>query len=270
MKLGFLKKKVFRLVDRRRKATKRTQLDKRIQRWLQQPSGILAVSSIHSFIALLECTIAPWAPFIIVTAGSALAIPKIARIQRFGSFKGSFLRAGKFLAAVIWFDLIWENVVWGKYSGILLARLGKGHPEHYSEKAATEALMKEAASRHGLSQKSIERIMAFFFLVWAPLGEELFYRGYIHGGLRKKYRFSIAAIISASFFALRHFIHFLYLSPKVPWKAALSAFVYTFIPGLYLCYLYEKSGSIILPIAEHCLVNGWLIGQSLKRVSVNN
>ena len=88
-------------------------------------------------------------------------------------------------------------------------------------------------------------------LVLAPLGEELFFRGIIQTGLKKimpphwgSMRHRWAAIgLTATLFGLMH----LSMPQHVPSLIVL---------GIVLGYLYERSGSIALPILVHMLFNG--------------
>jgi len=82
-------------------------------------------------------------------------------------------------------------------------------------------------------------------VIAAPLSEELFFRGFIFGGLRNRLSFPVAAVFSAAIFGLFH-----YTGPDsiavVPQLALL---------GFALAWLYEKTGSIYPPIAVHAVNN---------------
>jgi membrane protease YdiL (CAAX protease family) len=86
--------------------------------------------------------------------------------------------------------------------------------------------------------------IAFFALtaiVVAPLAEETFFRGFLFQGIRKRFKFAWAAIISATIFSLAH------LSP--------SGLVPIFILGLMLAWLFNKTRSIWPCIIVHCAYN---------------
>ena len=76
----------------------------------------------------------------------------------------------------------------------------------------------------------------------APIAEETFFRGFLLGGLRKKYPFWIAAGISSLIFAVGH---------MVP-----GAILPIGVLGLLLAWLRERTGSIWPSIAMHMLNNG--------------
>lgn len=78
-------------------------------------------------------------------------------------------------------------------------------------------------------------------VIVGPLGEELIHRGMIFGFLRHRHRFVVAALISSAVFALVH------LSPVV--------FVTAVPLGLYLCFMYQRLGSIVPGMALHMTWN---------------
>jgi CAAX protease family protein len=79
-----------------------------------------------------------------------------------------------------------------------------------------------------------------------PLGEEVFYRGFLFGGLRARMGFWAAALISASLFGLSHLAGGAVLVPLL------------FVFGLTQAFLYERRRSLVAPIAAHAMFN--LIG----------
>lgn len=85
----------------------------------------------------------------------------------------------------------------------------------------------------------------WFFLVgvvFAPLVEEIFFRGFVFQGFRQKYGWVSAMLLSSAVFAVAH------LDPV--------ALIPTFILGLLLAYLYHRSNSLWPGIILHFLVNG--------------
>jgi len=98
-------------------------------------------------------------------------------------------------------------------------------------------------------------IYAMYVLIWAPIGEELFYRGYVYGELREKYGFAISTLISSFFFGIRHSTHFLLLLPSFPTVSATYWTVSTFFFDIIMVYAYEKSDSLYTPMLIHFLVN---------------
>lgn len=78
-------------------------------------------------------------------------------------------------------------------------------------------------------------------VVFAPIAEELIFRGYLFGGLRENLRFWPAAIITSMLFGAVH----------GQWNVALD----TFVLSLILCYLREKTGSIWAGMVLHGIKN---------------
>ncbi len=84
-------------------------------------------------------------------------------------------------------------------------------------------------------------------VVGAPIAEELFFRGFLHGSLRSRLGFWRAGVISAAVFGLVH------VQPPLV--------LVMFFVGLGLAALYEWRGSLVAPIAAHAVFN--VIGYTL-------
>lgn len=86
----------------------------------------------------------------------------------------------------------------------------------------------------------------WFFLVgvvFAPIVEEIFFRGFLFQGFRQKYGWVVATILSSAIFAAAH------LDPV--------AFIPTFVLGSALAYVYHRSNSVWPGIILHFLVNAF-------------
>jgi hypothetical protein len=77
--------------------------------------------------------------------------------------------------------------------------------------------------------------------VLAPLVEEIYFRGFVFAGLRQRWSWQKAALISAGLFALVHFIP--------------TSVIPIFILGFIFALLYQVSGSIWPAILMHMLTN---------------
>ena len=82
-------------------------------------------------------------------------------------------------------------------------------------------------------------------IVAAPISEEIFFRGFLFGGFRRRLSFPLAALISAVNFGLFHYTGASSIA-VVPQLAFL---------GFLLCAVYEETGSIYPTIALHMLNN---------------
>lgn len=88
-----------------------------------------------------------------------------------------------------------------------------------------------------------EYIAAFIGLViLPPIAEELLFRGYLFGRLRKRQGFFVSALVTSAVFG---FVHF-------QWNVGIDVFVLS----LVLCYLRERTGSIWAGMIVHGLKNG--------------
>lgn len=100
--------------------------------------------------------------------------------------------------------------------------------------AAILALLKE---HHPLVLMGLFLMIAVF----APIFEELLFRGVIYAYLRKSCRFWLAGLLSGSLFAVAH------------------SNAYSFFPilvlGFSFAYIYERSNKIIIPIFVHAIHN---------------
>ena len=83
-----------------------------------------------------------------------------------------------------------------------------------------------------------------------PLTEEVLFRGFVYGGLRRAVRFWPAVLITSVLFAVGH-LEFGSGAPLL-WVAAID----TFALSVVMCYIREKTGSIWPTIAMHVLKNG--------------
>ncbi len=114
------------------------------------------------------------------------------------------------------------------YSLILSSLAGLSVPEQ-----PIDALF--GSSRTGL-------ILAVIFVaVLAPIGEEVFFRGFVYTAFRKKWGIAIAVVLSSGIFAVFHIIPLLY--PPM------------FIIGVILAIVFEYRGSLAPNILLHGLNN---------------
>jgi membrane protease YdiL (CAAX protease family) len=82
---------------------------------------------------------------------------------------------------------------------------------------------------------------AFVAVVAAPIGEEVFFRGFLFGSLRGRFGFIRSAAISAVAFAILH---------GDPVLILVMVFV-----GIALAWIYERRGSLLAPIGAHAMFN---------------
>ncbi len=78
----------------------------------------------------------------------------------------------------------------------------------------------------------------------APLAEEFFFRGMVYQTFKEKGKL-FALIMSSIMWALIH-------------PFSVPAYISTIIFGIFLSYVYDKTGFIIVPISIHMIWNFWL------------
>lgn len=226
-----------------------------IKTWLASGKGAVSISVLFLLLALAESTIAPWSPYFPLFALFALALPLILRAYRFGQLRSVF-RSHLSLILIFWFlFILWDQMSSGVILKLLLDALGVTANPVYSLPAAIDQIFVAVTARMAVSLSTAQVIFAFFAVVWAPLGEELFYRGYVYGALRERHGFWPAALISSAFFGMRHMLPFLILLPQLLVIPALNWGVLAFVFGLMCSYLYEKTGSLYPCIIGHFLTN---------------
>ncbi len=85
-------------------------------------------------------------------------------------------------------------------------------------------------------------VMAVAAVIVAPLVEELVFRGFVYGVVKRHTDAFFAAIVSSALFALAHF----HLGSALP----------LFVLALGFTLAYERTGSLLVPMLMHALFNG--------------
>jgi membrane protease YdiL (CAAX protease family) len=227
----------------------------KIRNWLLTERGVVWTSIILTIIVLLESRIAPWSPYFIVYAAMAIAIPIVLKTYRFGSFRDAMRKYWKIFIAILVLGVFFDKVVFTWLYQWGLDRFGVGGDPFYSLNAAIVDMIDAVAVKFSVTPDSAQMLYAFFVIIWAPVGEELYYRGYLQGVLRRTRGFTFAAIVSSIFFGIRHATHLFFLWPDLPWVAMACWVAGAFVFGLLMNYLYERSQSLYLPMLVHFLVN---------------
>ncbi len=87
-----------------------------------------------------------------------------------------------------------------------------------------------------------EKILAFITLVViAPVAEEIIFRGFLYGKLRKKFAMPIAILVTSLLFGLVH----------MQWNVGVNVFALSVV----LCFLREITGTIYAGILAHIIKN---------------
>ena len=78
---------------------------------------------------------------------------------------------------------------------------------------------------------------AFAIVVWTPLAEEAFFRGFLFGGLESRYGLPAGVIASSAVFALAH--------------VSIATMIPIFVTGALFAWAYSKTKSLWIPIFAH-------------------
>jgi len=92
-------------------------------------------------------------------------------------------------------------------------------------------------------------VIVFAVVIFAPLAEEIFFRGVAYAGWRREHGVRRATIASAVLFAIIHF--------------SLLGLVPIFLLGLWLAWLYERTRSLLASIVLHATFNGISVALAL-------
>jgi len=190
-------------------------------------------------VAAAENTVAPWAPFYVVYAALTLALPVI-----FGSVTITGFRWPR-----------WPTWIAAIGLAVVLQGIFRLLTRTVDLEGMFGAVFDAAAPRLHRSPPAIARAYLLMIIIWAGLGEELFYRGYLQARLRRTLGAPAAIATASGMFAVRHYTQVLIAWPHVPWPAATIWVLAAFIVGLALGWLYEKSGSLLPPILCHYAFN---------------
>jgi membrane protease YdiL (CAAX protease family) len=85
-------------------------------------------------------------------------------------------------------------------------------------------------------------VTALGAVLFAPIFEELIFRGLLYGSLRSSFRWPVAAVGSALVFGLAH-------------GSGAAGFASVLASGLLWAYLYERTGSLLPGIIAHVVNN---------------
>jgi membrane protease YdiL (CAAX protease family) len=195
----------------------------------------------------------PLSPFIFIHALFAVVIPlshPYSQVRLY--FKNGFLGFKKF----IFKGLLW-GIVYVSLFSIIIGYMLKVF--HLDRDAFWNVLLLYRQTyqslEFSLGTPVIDISLFIFIVLWAGIAEELFYRGFVFGGLRQKYSFAVSLVASSALFGLRHSLQLLYFLPGYPLLAGIIYFLFSFGAGCLLAYLLEDSKSLLTIMAVHSGIN---------------
>jgi membrane protease YdiL (CAAX protease family) len=220
--------------------------------------GVVVVSMALMVVAGLENSVAPWAPFYVVYAALATWLPLKWQTYRFGPIKAVpwwwwavTPIIAIFMQAVV---TVLLNAVYAKIV-VSIGGVERLEDPLIDVSAMFDAMFGAAAEHLGVAKSTVGTAYFAFIVAWAGAGEELFFRGYVQGSLRKRRSARYAIVVAAALFAIRHYMQMLLLLPKYPIFAASAWVLMAFLLGILLGFLYEKTKSLWVPVAIHYLFN---------------
>jgi len=84
-----------------------------------------------------------------------------------------------------------------------------------------------------------------FVSILGPVTEEVFFRGFLYSAVRKRFGILWGVLLSGALFSALH--------------ANIAGFLPIMILGALMAFLYEKTGSLVTPIAVHILHNSIIV-----------
>ncbi|MGQ4833883.1 MAG: CPBP family intramembrane glutamic endopeptidase [Candidatus Asgardarchaeia archaeon] len=227
-----------------------------MKEFLNNSTGSIIIATILTILVAIESLyFVPWAPYFLIYAILATVIPIIVKTYKLGSikdiFKGSKLTI--FIVALVVAILYVFAIDYIYFGSLSIA--GLYNNPYYNLNLALEELANVAGQKFGISSEDAMLIYGLYVLIWAPIGEELFYRGYLYQLTKEKYGFLAGMLISSFFFGIRHFTHLLFLLPELYLVSAIYWAIHAFFFGFIMVYAYEKTESLYPPMIIHFIVN---------------
>ena len=135
-------------------------------------------------------------------------------------------------------NLIFKGAGWGIILYFLSVTISIIVAMFYQPKEDLQVVMQILSSE---SNSYIKLAIVLTILVLAPLGEEIFFRGFFYAALRKRFGVIAAIIVSAAIFSAMHL--------------DLSGFLPLFGVGIGLAMIYQKYQNIWYNIIIHAVFN---------------
>jgi len=215
---------------------------------------LLVLAALTVLHAIENLWFVPWSPLMVIFAILAISIPlKLRRREELGLKRpqrwGNFLKYTT-LGFIIVFAI---DIAVSTVYPIALESLGLRGNIQYDYWAANNSWFEYMIQKFGEDVWFIWLIL--LKTIWAPIGEELLYRGYAFNTLLKKRSFITASTISSLYFGVRHTLHLTLSMPTIPVISGLSYGI-IMIPYAYIwCYVFHKTKSLYSVMLLHLLTD---------------
>lgn len=230
---------------------------------LNTPAACLVIACVMTALAGLEHGFAPWRPLYLVYAALCIALPLYARSVPFTWPRLGLVRWVALLVSVFAAQLLLRLFFASVWPALLLAG-GVASESIATAQWQIGAALGTAIGRYAghwdLSPGAMLAVYFGFITLWAGVGEELFYRGFVHENLRAIGLWQ-ATLLNSFLFAIRHAVQL--QGPDYPWGAAAGWVAMSFALGVFFTLLYEWRRSIWPPVVAHVLFNLIPAAQSL-------
>ncbi len=225
----------------------------RIRSALTSVPAVLLLVAALTLLCRIETTSAPWSPYFFSYGALALVLPLLLGCSPIKPTRLQGKALWRVTGAVAIVAILIDSGIFTISYDWLLQQTGYYQP-FYSISGATNLLIQTVSERQQMSLMTAMGVFGMFVLLWAPIAEELFYRGYVYTSLKQHLPLAAAWGISVAAFGLRHVIHFYYLWPHlsvagVVWACSMLIF------GSLMTWLYERSGGLGPSMLVHLLVN---------------
>ena len=225
---------------------------------LEAPAPAITITLLFFGVALLENTIAPWRPFYFIYIWLTTCLPMGVGNLPFVNVKQ--LKAKTWIAifavpiGLQLFSVLWSGVQHGLLAGSGVAPELLTGPA-YDTGAALQEMLRIAASVWKTTVGKVQFFYLGIIFLWAGIGEEIFFRGYLYRVLRGRWGVAAAAAVSSILFGIRHATQLGLLLPDYPWGAAFAWSLFATVAGLAFCWMFEKTGSLTAPVLAHYVLN---------------
>ncbi len=220
--------------------------------------GVYVISLALMVVGGLENGPAPWSPYYVVYAALATLLPLRWKTYRFGPIGKVPLWMWATVPVIAIVLQAAASIIVNVFYAQLVVKLGG--PTRLDDPvigvpAMFQAMYAAASMKLGLDVNVVRVTYLGFLVAWAGFGEEVYFRGYVQGTLRRNRGPRYAIVMGAVLFAVRHYVQMGLLLDKYPVFAATAWVAMAFPLGIVVGFIYDRTGSLWIPVAVHYVFN---------------